>query len=63
MFNRIIKFKTDDFSITELRIKFQVTKNLLGTPQLAEIIIYNLDSNGPNGIGSGGYTRAGSSQQ
>jgi len=45
MFNRSIKFSAPTFSVEDLRVKFKVEKSLVGYPNLAEITIYNLDSN------------------
>ena len=45
MFNRLISFQAPTFSIEEQRISFKVEKSLVGVPNLAEIVIYNLDGN------------------
>lgn len=50
MFNRIIKLDSPVFDnpIEDLRISFQVTKSLIGSPNLAEIVVYNLDADHRN---------------
>lgn len=57
MFNRLIQFDIFEpefpilkFSISDLRISFKVEKSLIGYPNLAEILVYNLDESHRNQI-------------
>ena len=49
-FLREYKLLIDDLEITELRIKFEVDKSLVGSPNLAKIDIYNLKESDRNKI-------------
>ena len=61
-FGRHYEFKSDDLSFWELRIRFQITKSLVGYPNTAKFEIYNLSEDsrnkliaGENGIGRSVY--------
>lgn len=65
MFNRVTLFKADDLILDDpkLRIDFEVTKSLVGYPNLAHFNIYNLSEqhrnmliSGDNGIGSSTFS-------
>lgn len=59
---RKVRFTTDDLDIRDLRIRFAVTKSLVGYPNLGKFEIYNMSESsrnkliaGENGIGQSVY--------